>query len=767
MKKERLNIGFLVDDLDMGLTAAIIQGASLAADTLDANLFLFPGKYLKPDYQDKKMTIYNYQFNTIFSYAGVTHLDILFVLLGTIASTRSKEEQQQFLAALGDTPIITLCCDVDGYLSLVFDNMSGFYQEIEHLITEHHVQKIGFVGGPETNDDAILRESIFREVLKKHHIPLPESYITHGNFTDYCTPAIEDFLDHNEDFEALVFANDSMAVAGYQVLEQRGYTIGKDILVVGFDDDTFAVSMIPPLTTVKNNGTDLGYNAVMSGEEFLRTGHFNNKPIPSSVIIRKSCGCSEPNGADIAKRLGVQHTKTFDFEQQLNALLEYLFSERLATLDEVHAATLFSEFITMFLTGNAATFHEHEQDITKKYAELFANNILQFTTSDRIFDVLRYLHFLLEADKSYNPIALSDLFYHLYRFTSEKIICINAKNQEELTQLNHRINSFTREMITFDETIDISYETIAETLKGMKMPCSYLYVFDQPLSHKENDDWQLPEYVYLHAYHTDKGIFSIPKKEQKIPVSSILFNKYTQTDHRVTRILAPLFSNELQYGVLLCELEQKYHQFLTPSISQLSAVIRTLFMLEEQRKIESELTGNLKIAIESNEYLENISKIDELSKVYNRRGFYEHMQNLITQPELQGTSALLLFGDLDRLKLINDQYGHDAGDVAIRTVAEILTEAFGETGIVARFGGDEFVSLIFTSQNEFEQTLLPAFSHLKQSANEQLKLPYQIDISIGYTEFILRSDIELSKLLEDADAKLYEEKIRKKTLRTE
>ena len=217
MGKSRLNIGFLVDDLDTGFTSAIIKGAMQGAEELDANLFLFPGKYLKPDYHDNKMTMFNYQYNTIFSYAADSKLDVICVLLGVIASTRTEEEQRVFLQSLGDVPTIVLCSKVDGYPSICFDNKKAFYREIEHLITEHGATKIGFVSGPKTNEDAEERKAIFYSVMEKYQLEVPEQRVVYGDFSCYCKVATEQMLEQNPDLDAIVYANDSMALAGYPI----------------------------------------------------------------------------------------------------------------------------------------------------------------------------------------------------------------------------------------------------------------------------------------------------------------------------------------------------------------------------------------------------------------------------------------------------------------------------------------------------------------------------------------------------------------------
>ncbi|MGN0395298.1 MAG: GGDEF domain-containing protein [Coprococcus sp.] len=769
MNKKRLNIGLLVDDLEIGFSKSIAHGAELAARELDANLFMFPGKYLKPDYLDKKMTMYNYQFNTIFPYASVTNMDIIFVLLGSIASTRTKAEQLTFLHSLGDGPIVTLCCEIDDYPAVCFDNTSGFSNAIEHLIVEHGAKIIGFMGGPETNNDAIERENVYRSVMKKYNLPVKESYIAHGNFSDYCTDKIEELLDRNEPFDALVCANDNTAFAAYKVFAKRGIKVGSDILVVGFDDEPYAVSIEPPLTTVKANAANLGYRAVIQGVEYLETGIFTNCRTNSSLILRKSCGCKQPSGEQLTKRLGISNLSFKNPDAVSSAITDYLFKGYITASDDGVIKQRFLEFINLFfnLPNDNSAIEDMKTTIAESFASMFSYDLLNQTTADRLFDSLRVIHYILETNDNYihNSIAISDLFYHLYRTMAEQTIALKQKSRDDLDQVNHRINSFTREIINFNDDINISYEVLTEMLKGMNITDSFLYTFPEPIRYLEDEEWTIPSHVCLKAYHNSNQNIYVSKQEQLQPISRLFINDYTDNTKRATRILIPLFSGEYQYGLMVCELNENYYSFLNTITSRVSSAIRTLYMMEQQKRVESELENNLIMAQKNTEYLENISKIDELSHIYNRRGFYEQFQNIIANPDMQGHSAVLLFGDIDGLKIINDVYGHNDGDIAIQTISEILTEAFSYDGIVCRFGGDEFAVLCLVSQTEFEQVLLPSFMHIKHAANERLHMPYKIDMSLGYSEFTIHKDIVLSELLKTVDEKLYTEKKRRKTAR--
>ena len=769
MSERRLNIGFLVDDVDTAFTSSIIKGAIKAAEEIDANLYVFPGKYLDPDYRDKKMTTYNYQYNTLFSYAANCKLDVICILLGVIATTLNEKQQEAFLQLFGDIPVICMCSQVKGYSSVHFDNNIAFFQEIEHLVVEHGARKIGYVGGPKTNDDAMEREKIYRQVMEKYHIDVPKERVVYGDFTNYCMPVIEQLLEQNEELDAVVFANDHMALAGYQVFAKHGLQVGKDIKVVGFDDETFALTMNPPLTTIKSNSADVGYQAVYLAERCSKQNEIEEISVDSYTIVRKSCGCIEPSGFVLQQRLGIDDVKQCTNADLKDRIVHFLFDGCITISENNKVVELFSNFVDAMLYARDCDRESEtlQEEIYHRFTLLFLNGILEIITTDRLFDMLRFMHYIMETQSScaISQVSQSELFYRMYRFVTEKVLALEVNSKEEINQMGHRVNSFTRELVTFGENVDISYEMALETLKSMNMDSVYLYVFDEPKKHMDGEKWVIPDEILLKAYYSDGEMVSVLEQQQRIATSDVLVNPYTQSNRRVVRILSPLFSGAQQYGLILCELEPKYYSFLIPTISKLSSNIRTIFLLEQQKQIEENFKGHLRTAMQDNEYLENISKIDELTKVYNRRGFYEKAKQFMEQSEFIGQKAVFVFGDLDELKLINDTYGHDAGDIAIKTIASVLTDAFSAAGIVGRFGGDEFLALLIVSMAEFKESYLPSFLHIKNAANQHLKKPYIVDMSLGYIEFEIQKGMSFNQLIEAADEQLYKEKKHKKKQR--
>ncbi len=163
-----------------------------------------------------------------------------------------------------------------------------------------------------------------------------------------------------------------------------------------------------------------------------------------------------------------------------------------------------------------------------------------------------------------------------------------------------------------------------------------------------------------------------------------------------------------------------------------------------------------------NEKLNFLSYTDELTGLYNRRGFYNFSEKCLELYSGMKKTGCLFFADMDGLKKINDTFGHEEGDIAIQSMAAILQEAFRKNDIVCRLGGDEFVILSIVSNDFKEEIVQERIKRLVNIHNEKSKKPYYISISVG--SVIFQTDdkkLTLDHLLSQADNLLYEQKERK------
>ena len=322
----RINIGLIIDDIDNFFSNQAAVGAEQAAKALDANLFIFPGHYIgKTDsrYADKK---YEYQYNSIFSLPTERNVDIIYILHGLICSRADLEIQREFLKRMPDVPVVCLFSDFEGYHSVTFDNRSGLNSLIKHFIVKHNARDIGFVSGPVTNRDARERLDIYKDTLKEYGIPFDPLKVVYGDFSMSSEGVVEELLDNNGHLDAVVFANDSMAVGGYNVFRKRGMIPGRDILVGGFDDDVFAISLEPSLTTVEASSASLAYKAVMNAENYINGTVLKDMTVETHLVQRNSCGCDDFDPGVMYERLNLNGKEIGD-DILFKDIEDYLFND--------------------------------------------------------------------------------------------------------------------------------------------------------------------------------------------------------------------------------------------------------------------------------------------------------------------------------------------------------------------------------------------------------------------------------------------------------
>jgi diguanylate cyclase (GGDEF)-like protein len=177
------------------------------------------------------------------------------------------------------------------------------------------------------------------------------------------------------------------------------------------------------------------------------------------------------------------------------------------------------------------------------------------------------------------------------------------------------------------------------------------------------------------------------------------------------------------------------------------------------------LIRSIRYAVERhrlNSALRSLSLIDELTGLYNRRGFSELTRQHLKLAHRTARSILLVYVDLDDLKTINDTLGHQVGDQALVRVADLLRESFRQTDIIARIGGDEFAVMAIDASEEHEEHLLSRLKARAFEVNRGEGAPYLLSISVGAARFTGEIPTKLEHLLAQVDRAMYREKWAKK-----
>jgi two-component system cell cycle response regulator len=163
------------------------------------------------------------------------------------------------------------------------------------------------------------------------------------------------------------------------------------------------------------------------------------------------------------------------------------------------------------------------------------------------------------------------------------------------------------------------------------------------------------------------------------------------------------------------------------------------------------------------ETLKSLSLIDDLTGLYNRRGFFALAEQGLKTAQRMGTEVLVFFADLDGMKRINDTFGHQEGDQALIDISHILKETFRESDIIARIGGDEFVILAMNNIENSAEILTNRLEKVLSDHDLQRKHPYKLSMSLGIVNFNPQSPCSLDDLLAQADKMMYENKQKRQT----
>ena len=155
--------------------------------------------------------------------------------------------------------------------------------------------------------------------------------------------------------------------------------------------------------------------------------------------------------------------------------------------------------------------------------------------------------------------------------------------------------------------------------------------------------------------------------------------------------------------------------------------------------------------------LSHLAISDELTGLYNRRGFLLLGSERMKLAHGMKKNVLLFFADLDNLKQINDQFGHQEGDQALLKTAEVFRNTFRNSDITGRFGGDEFTALVI---EEYGQTADTISKRLQDNMAELAanNTQYPLSLSVGMTRYAAEMRSSLKKLLAQADQALYKQK---------
>ncbi|WP_437592781.1 SpoIIE family protein phosphatase [Sorangium sp. So ce1000] len=287
MTRKRRTLAFLIDNVVGDYQSELRAGIERTAAAHDVNLltaFSDPAMALRPEAADRC---------TFYHLIGPETADGVIVASSTLSPHGGVEVMQAFCRSFAPLPVCSIGTAIDGVPSLMVDNSLGSEISVGHLADAHGCRRIAYIGGPMSSEEAALRIGGYGTALAARALPYDERLVAFGGFTiPTGRAAMREILARGVEFDAVVAANDRMALGAIEVLKAAGRRIPEDVLVCGFDDVGIARFTKPSLTTVRQPIERLGGMAVSTVLRMIDGEAVEALQLARVELTqRESCGC--------------------------------------------------------------------------------------------------------------------------------------------------------------------------------------------------------------------------------------------------------------------------------------------------------------------------------------------------------------------------------------------------------------------------------------------------------------------------------------------
>ncbi len=764
----RKRIGLQTSRLEYGYGVKIWQGAVECAAQYDADLIIFPGRNLEAPHG------FDYQYNRIFDLMSSKNLDALILVTTLVMNYVDEEGLRAFSSRFKNFPLVSIGAAIPGVPSILVDNRSGVRDIVRHFVTKHAARRIAFVRGPETNWEANERFLAYKEELEHLGIPYDASLVGQGDFTSHSArPALREILSRTSKLpDAFLFANDEMAIRGMQLLQEQGYKIPYMTKIAGFDDIFESATQPTPMTTIRQPLMTMAAKAVSMAMDIINGVEVPEATIlPTEPVIRSSCGCLAHCVDDLLALDRIVRSKNVEKSSRDDCLSLIMDSLKNGTFEYLRDIDSRREKIRIIMEGLLDHSRSDSSESEKSYENFLGNfgDMLRDESHSGMHPgewqyILPVVSDAIDLvfPGAVDPHRLKLLVHSCIVLAADmRLVAHEASNYESnrLTRVLHEVLYSLSSIMRIEDLV----ETLRVQLPRLGISTFFLSRYDREWYHSPKTAWEIPGTCRIITAVVNGEELELTNDEKLVYPSDLILppGLYEETKRRTLAVF-PLFFRELHYGTIVYELTHRSGFVFESLTTQISGILKAVTLYDAKEKAEDNLRQAMLELENFNQQLSNLSLTDELTGLYNRRGFLKLAAQQLSLTKQMRKNALLIFGDIDGLKAINDTYGHAEGDFVIKAAADILQKTFRTMDVIARLGGDEF-TVFASNTNEKQIGYFEArISDLLKAFNEQSGKPYTLSISLGCAECRPFSESSLSDFMREADSRLYARKAAKK-----
>ncbi len=714
---KRKKVGLFIENSDH-YNMETIRGAFYACLELDQDLVVFTGSGTTKRGSFERLLNKNYAYEL----SDYMDMDRILVPVGSIMI--GQNNMNKYLGHF-KTPIITLNYDNDNYYSFSYAS-DGIKDIAKYLIAQKKCKKIAFIGGPINKHSTYTRLHSFKEALKEYNLEYDEEYTCHcSNYTSDNHNSIRPFLISHPEIDGIICVTDNLAYCCYDILNEMNVQIGKDILIASFDDEVTSAYQTPPLASVHADSAYLAFTAV-----YRSNNHYEkvNEFISTKFMPRESIGVSNDDRNYVHYFLFHSFLKHEPLDHIAQGLAIYLCDDKVIFNDQ-----LYSHIVDLF--HNLLLSHDQcDNNILRKIDELLP--LVLTENSSTHIDIIKLNYIIDEIYQLKSQILKQKILrthIHIYHQIIMRYHSIKCNLYNTLTSHLLNINIINRLSMLNNSTYKFQ-SMISECISLLNIKHIMILTFPSVVHFEQNKSIEPPDELNILLYIKDGKRQSLSTNHCQLEDVLDFFPSHYKS-------VSSLSFNNDNYGLLITDHPFTRLADIDYISSQLGASIFITNMLE---------------------HLNMTSITDELTSIYNRRGIQKQIRIVINNLK-ENEYAYVIFIDLDKLKEINDRYGHESGDCAIIMASKILLGAFPDD-IVGRVGGDEFLVIIKPDHLKIIEHIDDRIEAATKALEKEYQYPFTVSLSYGVSILDYYTDEHTIKdIIDAADNFMYEHKRKRRS----
>ncbi len=653
---------------------------------------------------------------------------------GAIGHSVTLQRLQNFLQQF-ELPLVSLGIALDTLPSVAVNDLRGMAELMEHLLADATRRQIAFVRGHENDPYSMEREQVFRRKLQEHGLVAEERFFVAGNYDAFESwQVVSSLLRDHPDIDAIVAANDAMALSAAHAVNESGRRIPKDVVVTGFDDTLEATKHSPAITTVRQPLLELAYNSVDLLLDQLNGSRDRSAAtvlrVDSELIVRGST--ASPEASASVSQLPDQIV----LRRQIDTALAGLSAPDGVDLDEIHQAlwntveqgsTALADCLTRLLAAPLPMDATHWWSNLCHQAESHGVALLQATGQS----------------------ARVPLIHAALAIVHERIWSVNMDHEFRLRRMQSTLSTLQLQMSSCTHSGDI-LDAMERWLQTIGARRCFLVRFAEPAPTPAE------QAILLHVYRDGQVVSD---DAEPFGSADLLPEQYRAELASGSLILNPVYAGNDLYGYLLIDPAGLEALHLDSTAHSIGNAMRSQYLMHQLEQQASSLQ-------QVNRELVQLANHDALTGLPNRLQFQQRLNSRCESAGRDGERFALLFIDLDGFKHINDTLGHDVGDLLLQTVAKRLKRVIQFSAIedttISRLGGDEFTVIL--GPIDSDDRLVSVIDSILQTLGSTFTMgqhPVNISASIGCTMYPDNSR-RAEVLVKQADTAMYHAKERGK-----